>query len=230
MADISLSEYAERHGINEQRARALAAQGRINARKIGSRWIVADTSSKRIARSAGRSPNSTTVWASARALESHIIDVEPSSSAPARRRAVKQFLARLAEQKDDELLRAIATLAANRGELHYVRAADTAGLASDERVARSGLAWSDSPVQAVEGIDVYVHKSQWRDLQADHALIEVPQSRANARVRVVAGDVQFGRDAPALIAVADLLDVSSPRARVAASSIAALRLGNVVIG
>lgn len=230
MAELSIAEYAKRHGISEQRVRALASQERINARKIGSRWVVTDAGSQRIARGAGRSPLPETVWASAYALEEGTLAIDTLKGVPERRRAAKRFLERLAHQSGDDRARLVATWAANRGELHYVRAADAAEVADDPRVAKSGLAWSHSPVQAAEDIDVYVRADHWESLRADHALVEVPQPRANARVRVVAADANLAGDVPALIAIADLLDISSPRARVAASSLAASLLSSPVAG
>lgn len=219
MSELTLAEYATRHGISAQRARALATQGRISARKIGSQWIVTDSSSLRVHRLAGRPPLAATVWAGAFVLEQQSLDVAAVNGVPARRRAVKQFLTRLASQPAEARAQVIVTWAANRGELHHVRAADAVGLVHDPHVARSGLAWPGSLVQSVEDVDVYVHAALWPALRADHALVEVPQSRANARVRVVADDIALTRDVPALIAAADLVDVGSPRARVAAAAI-----------
>jgi len=217
MADVTLSEYADRHGINPQRARALASQGRIDARKIGSQWVVSDGGAKRSVRSAGRPPSVETVWAAALALEDGDLD---GARDPQRRRAAKRVLQRLAiAEAGPSRVLAVTTLFANRGDLHRVRAADLVELAADPRVARSGLAWSRSPVQSVDDIDLYVHESTWEDLRLNHALVEVPRSRANARIRIVADHVALTRDAPALIAAADLAEVGGPRAQVAVSEI-----------
>jgi len=217
MADLTLADYAERHGISAQRARALAAKGRIDARKVGSQWLVADDGAARSARSAGRPPSIETVWTAALALEQGNLD---GARDPQCRRAAKRVLQRLpAAEAGPSSVLAVATLFANRGALHHVRAADLVDLAADARVARSGLAWSPSPIQSVDDIDLYVRESAWEDLQLDYALVDVPPSRANARVRVVADDVELARDAPALIAAADLADIGSPRSRVAAREI-----------
>lgn len=217
MADLTLPEYAKRHGINSQRARALAAQGRINARKVGSQWVVSDDGATRSVRSAGRPPSIETVWAAALALERGNLD---GARDPQRRRAAKRVLQRLSLTKiGPSRLVEVATLLANRGVIHHIRSADLVELAADSRVTRSGLAWSLSPIQSVDDIDLYTHESAWEALGLDHALVEVPQSRANARVRVVADDVPLARDAPALVAAADLADIGSPRARVAAIEI-----------
>jgi hypothetical protein len=219
MVDLTLAEYAERRGVSAQRARVLASQGAINARKVGSQWLVADDGAVRSARGAGRPPSVETVWTAALALEQGNLD---GARGPQRRRAAKRVLQRLAAaEAGPSRVLAVATLFANRGALHHVRAADLVELAGDQRVARSGLAWSLSPIQSVDDIDLYVRESAWEDLQLDHALVEVPPSRANARVRVVPDDVDLAHDAPALIAAADLADIGSPRAQVAATEITA---------
>jgi len=219
MADLTVTGYADRHGISVQRARLLASQGRLGARKVGSQWLGADDGAVRSVRSAGRPPSVETVWTAALALEQGNLD-EPRD--PQRRRAAKRVLQRLAAaEAGPSRVLAVATLFANRGELHHVSAADLVNLAADPRVARSGLAWSLSPIQAVDDLDLYVHKSAWEELQLYHALVDVPQSRANARVRVVAVEVDLARDAPALIAAADLADIGSARAQVAATEITA---------
>lgn len=217
MADVTLSEYAERHGINPQRARALASQGRLDARKIGSQWVVSDDGAMRSVRSAGRPPSIETVWAAALAVEDGNLD---GAHDPQRRRAAKRVLQRLANTKSGpSRVIAVTTLLANRADLHRVRAADLVELAADPRVARSGLAWSRSAVQSVDDIDLYIHESSWRDLRLDHALVEVPRSRANARIRIVGDHVPLTRNAPDLIAAADLAEVVGARAQVAASEI-----------
>jgi len=217
MADVTLPEYAQRHGISSQRARALASQGRIGARKVGSQWVVPDGGAMRSVRSAGRPPSTATVWSAALALDEGDLD---GARDPQRRRAAKRVIQRLAAAEvGPSRVLAVATLFVNRGDLHHVRAADLVELAADPRVARSGLAWSRSAIQSVDDIDLYVHESTWEDLRLDHALVEVPQSRANARIRVVADDVDLTRDAPTLVAATDLADIGSPRAQVAASDI-----------
>lgn len=217
MADVTLSEYAERHGINPQRARALASQGRLDARKIGSQWVVSDDGATRSVRSAGRPPSIETVWAAALALEDGNLD---GAHDPQRRRAAKRVLQRLATTPSGaSRVIAVTTLLANRGDLHRVRAADLVELAADPRVARSGLAWSRSTIQSVDDVDLYVHQSTWVELRLDHALVEVPRSRANARIRIVGDHVPLTRNAPDLIAAADLAEVGGARAQVAASEI-----------
>lgn len=218
MADLVLAEYAKRNGVSVQRARALASQGRVDARKVGSQWVVDDNGSARAARRAGRPPSAATVWTAARALE---VGNLSSARDPQQRRAAKRVLSQLAAADGPSRVQLAVSLIANRGELHHVRAADLVELAADPRVARSGMAWSRSAIQSVDDIDLYVNEAKWKALQRDHALVEVPRARANARVRVVADDVELARDAPALIAAADLAEVGSSRALVAAESIAA---------
>jgi len=158
-----------------------------------------------------------TVWAAAHALEDRNLD---GARDPQRRRAAKRVLQRLATaEAGPSRVLAVATLLANRGDLYRVRAADLVELAADDRVARSGLAWSRSAIQSVDDIDLYVHESTWDDLRLNRALVEVPRSRANARIRIVPDHVALTRDAPALIAAADLAEVGGPRAQVAASVI-----------
>lgn len=217
MVDLSLSEYAARHGIGTQRARALASGGRINARKVGSQWVVSDGARPRSVRNPGRPPSVTTVWAAAVALEEGNLDKALDSQV---RRAAKRVLQRIASSEPGESrLRELVSLAANRGHLHRVRSADPVELAADPRVACSGLAWSPSQIQSVDDIDLYVRESDWGELSLDHALVEVPQSRANTRVRVIADNVELSRDVPALVAAADLADIGSSRAQLAASAI-----------
>jgi hypothetical protein len=219
MTEIALSDYAKRRGVSVQRARALAADGRIHARKVGSQWLVDDSELSKLSRHAGRPPSQSTVWIGANALLAARNDEVPGRRAA---RGLATLIAQLAEPSNPELhLRAIATWAANRGELHQVRAADPADLANDRRVARSGLAWSHSPIQSIDNIDLYVRAQDWPDLIVDHALVEVPATRANTRIRVVLDDTPLERDVPDLIAIADLADVGTPRARTAAADILA---------
>ena len=219
MAEIALSDYARNRGISVQRARALAAHGRIHARKAGSQWLVDDSELLKPSRNAGRPPAQENVWMGAIAL---IPSGDNEFNEGSTSRHVTALLAQLAASSEVELqLRLISTWAANRGTLHPVRAADPADLAEDPRVARSGLAWLRSPVQSVDNIDLYVRADDWAGLAAAHALVEVPAGRANARVRVVADDTPLERDVPDLIAAADLAAVATPRARSAAAGIIA---------
>jgi len=222
MTEMALSDYAKRRGISVQRARALAAHGRINARKVGSQWLVDDSELAKPSRRAGRPPSQLTVWIGANSLLAARNNEVHRRSQP---RGLAALIAHLAESSDPEIqLSTIATWAANRGELHQVRAADPADLANDPRVARSGLAWPRSPIQSVDNIDLYVRAHDWPGLATDHALVTVPATRANTRIRVVPDDTPLVRDAPDLIAVADLADVGTPRARKAAADILAQQI------
>lgn len=216
MVEVSVSEYAQRHGISPQRARALAAQGRLDARKVGTQWLVSDSGADRIARRAGRPPSIETAWAAALALE-------PASTYdtldPQRRRAVLRMVRQIDDAAGSHRLRLAISATANRGDLHFVRAADPANLADDRRVSRSGMAWSRSPLRSVDNIDLYVRGGDWDSLRRDHALVQVPRSRANVRIRSVPATVDLGRDVPALVAAADLGEVASPRAIAAAKQV-----------
>ena len=211
-----MSEYAQRHGISAQRARTLAAQGRLEARKVGSQWLVTDSGAERAARRAGRPPSTETVWAAALALEP-----EHGCGAvdPQRRRAVDRLLVQFIDAEGSYRLILVHSTMANRGEPRFVRAADPEDLADDPRVARSGMAWSHSPLRSVDGIDLYVREGDWDSLRRDHALVQVPRSRSNVRVRTVPDNVELGRDVPALVAAADLGEVASPRAAKAAKQV-----------
>jgi len=222
MAEIPLSEYATRRGISVQRARALASRHRIDARMVGSQWLVDDSDLARPSRRAGRPPAQSTVWDVAVALDSHKTDSDPSAML---RRRINTVVTQLRESAGADQLQVVVTWAANRGELHHVRAPDLVDLADDARVARSGMAWPKSPVQSVDDIDLYVRVRDWSNVASDHALVDVPAGRANARIRLVASDRVLAREAPELIAAADLAALGTSRARAAAVQLIAQCLG-----
>jgi transposase len=195
---------------------ALAGRNRINARKVGSQWLIDDSDLDKPARRAGRPPAQLTIWDVANALDSR--DTEAVQPPPLRRR-INAVFAQLDESAGTDHLQAVTTWAANRGELHHVRAPDLVDLADDARVARSGLAWPRSPVQSIDNIDLYVRVHDWPHVARDHTLVDVAAARADARIRLVAADSPLAREVPGLIAAADLAEVGSARSRAAAARV-----------
>src|SRR5437899_8342560 len=91
MVKLSISEAADRLGISPQRVRVLAASNRIEAERIGHRWLV-DDASLSFARQphAGRPISSRNAWALLALLAGQSPDwVDPSVRYRLRKRMVR---------------------------------------------------------------------------------------------------------------------------------------------
>ncbi|MDQ6524462.1 helix-turn-helix domain-containing protein [Nocardioides sp. LHD-245] len=218
MALVSVSEAADRLGVNVPRIHQRIADGSLRARRIGAQWVVDERSLLEVAerRRAGRPLSVRSAWAVIAASEGD--DFALSSLAPAERSRAAMRLRSLLDRGnvrvvDEEAARDISivlrSMFRNRAERRLFRAAptDLEDLRVDQRwqavidAAASGIASSD-----VEG---YLAVADVESLIKDYLLVPA-DDEANVVVHVVP-DGQDPYPSSRLRLAADLAEHRGPR-------------------
>lgn len=202
--EIDVAGWARAHGVSERRARQLAATGKLPARKLGGRWLVADTGSMRRAARAGRPLSERSVWAIADILDG----VPPQGLSRSELARAETRAAQAADLAPGDL--------AARADVHELRAHPgiIESLASDERVVIGGpraASAHGADLIALSGLALYALRSDIPALVRDYALAP-GQGDANVILR---GGPRLpgadGRTASAAVAALDLLDAGDER-------------------
>ncbi|KIU01841.1 hypothetical protein [Frigoribacterium sp. MEB024] len=209
MAELSASEYAKRHDISTRRAQAAAADGQLDARWVGGRWLIDDAAPHR------HQPGRPLSRRSADALMARLTD-EPdwaNGLSPSER---GRTLARIVELRQGTtpserlalwLRTAYPTMRgfdAPTADLPDLRLDTrlTPGGSSDERSGMSDGGRLEAHVSAVD-LDAVVHE-----------YLLVPSRRPNVVLRVHDGAAP--RPLPLGALIADLATNTGPRERAAA--------------
>lgn len=208
---ISVSDAAKRLGLSARRVRALAANGRIPAQKVASRWFVeVDRLSERRRSSGARGrPFS----------DRHSLGLLflASGEDPQWLSAYEKWrLRRYALPRLRELLPRLG----GRAKVHSVQAPESLvkRLANDSNFARSGVSAAEHYGADVLGrsvLDGYYGERDFKDMIYRYALRPMPEAAANLVVRAIESeDVLSGRRfMPSGVVAADLADSVDPRTR-----------------
>jgi|SRR6267142_1169377 len=207
---ISAQEAASRLGVNAQRVRALAAQGRLPAHKIANRWLF-DSALLHDSEARSRSDGRPFAERHALALLFLASGEEPGWLSGYDSWRLRRYLPRLT--------RVVARLR-SRSRASYFAAPDSLlrRLISYPNVARSGLSAAEhygADISARNVIEIYCLQDAAEHLRHRYALREVPEAAANLIIHPIkVPEALAGRRImPVGVVAADLLDSSDSRTR-----------------
>ncbi len=199
--DVGVPEASRLMGVSVARARRLAAEGRIDARLVGGRWLV-DAASLPSAPRRSRPMSPRMAWALVVLSDGGKPDwVEPRESYRLRR-----ALDRLAADDEPELL--LRSWLASRGDRRRLSAPDVQTLRSDARMVLSGLSDARAGLSAAGYVEGYVQADDADAVIRDHLLIDAGRS---ADVVLHVSPLLPEVPVPLLLVAADLADHDGPR-------------------
>ena len=199
--DVELAEAARMMGVSAVRARQMAREGRLRARRVGGRWLV-DAASLPSAPRRGRPMSVRIAWALVELSAGGAAEwVEPRESYRLRR-----ALDRLVTDDEPEML--LRSWLASRAERQLLSASEVDGLRADPRLALSGLSDERSGLSAARNVEAYVRAEDAAAVRRDHLLID---SGSNANVVLHVSPRVPARPVPVLLLAADLADHDGPR-------------------
>lgn len=199
--EIELAEAARMMGVSAVRARQMAREGRLRARRIGGRWLV-DAASLPSAPRRGRPMSVRIAWALVELSAGGAAEwIEPRESYRLRR-----ALDRLVTDDEPEML--LRSWLASRAERQLLSASEVDGLRADPRLALSGLSDERSGLSAARNVEAYVRAEDAAAVRRDHLLID---SGSNANVVLHVSPRVPDRPVPVLLLAADLADHDGPR-------------------
>jgi len=199
--DVELAEAARMMGVSAVRARQMAREGRLRARRVGGRWLV-DAASLPSAPRRGRPMSVRIAWALVELSAGGAAEwVEPRESYRLRR-----ALDRLVTDDEPEML--LRSWLASRAERQLLSASEVDGLRADPRLALSGLSDERSGLSAARNVEAYVRAEDAAAVRRDHLLID---SGSNANVVLHVSPRVPDRPVPVLLLAADLADHDGPR-------------------
>lgn len=229
---VSVRQAARSLGVDDSRVRQLLRDGRLRGSMVDSRWVV-DAGSVRdrklSAPEPGRPLSPRNAWGALAMLSG----CRPAGlSAPERSRLLGR-LRDLAADGDMPAARLQKLLAARAEVRRYrVHRAALQDLLAHSDVVRAGA--SAAPRVGADYVapgraEVYVHPDRIGNLEASFGLVldaqggnlvvRVPPASAWSFLASGAGEARGGKDAPASVIAADLLDAKEDRAVVAAAGI-----------
>lgn len=206
--------------ISERRVRALLAEGRIPAQRVGGRWVIneSDVSRYHPGGPAGRPLSERTAWQ----FIKHVRDRDarlPAGSelSPAVKHRLNQRLERLQESPNPlGLIRSLLGKRAEKVELSS-NPADIPELREDPRLRLSGVSHPDSGLLSHSEVEAYVSRKDFKALIRDWFLVNAgPGQRLNV-VLHVAEDLP--EELPPLAIAADLAEHPGVREQEAAMEI-----------
>lgn len=210
MPFLSAQEVARRLGVNAQRVRALASQGRLPAHKLANRWLF-DSELLQDHEARARSDGRPFAQDHALGLLYIASGEDPKWLADYDKWRLRRYLPRLKE---------IVPRLRARAESRYFRAPPSLmrRIASDGNLVRSGVSAADhyeADISARGVIEVYCVGAYARQLEHRYALRAAPEAAANMIIhRVSRSDALAGRRVmPIAVVACDLLDSTDARTR-----------------
>ncbi|MCL2423929.1 MAG: helix-turn-helix domain-containing protein [Micrococcales bacterium] len=196
--EVSVADAAQVLGVSARRVRALIAAGRVQARRVGGRWLV-DAASLPSSPYRSRPMAPDVAWA-------FLADAVPEHYAPHQAYRWRKRRDRLAHDLEPERL--LASWVASRAERRWFRTRDDHQLVTDHRLVPSG--WSDPRAGISSGVVVEAYVAR-DDLDAvRHAYLLVPGGRDANVVLHIANTLPV-RPVPLLLLAADLADHDADR-------------------
>jgi excisionase family DNA binding protein len=210
MAQLSVSQAADRLGVNVQRVHQRIADGSLPAERVGHQWAIREADLARLShRKAGRPLSSKSVWELAQVacdlvavndIGVTLVQCNASRSIPAPNRsrarsrlrdllglARKQPWARDPESAADDVAAWLRALMRGRAERRLFRASsrDLADLRADHRIKLSGISLPDSGIASGDIVEGYVAAPQLEPLVEDFLLSEARDADANVVLHVI---------------------------------------------
>ncbi|WP_442212816.1 helix-turn-helix domain-containing protein [Specibacter sp. RAF43] len=210
-----MSDAAKRMGVRPERVLKLIHAGRLDAEKVGNRWVIADSelASKVWIKSAGRPMAPKSALALALELEGQ---EPPGLSAVERHRLHRHIRNLFAHEDPKGQLRAWLAARAEPVEL-VVSQADIPELRGDPKIRLSGVSDPRSGLLPGDEVEAYVLKADLPIVKKDWFMVPAgPGRQANVRLRAVD---YLPSEVPAVFSAMDLAERPGPREQSAAESI-----------
>ena len=228
MAKLSVSQAAERLGVNVQRVHQRIADGSLRAERVGHQWVIDDADLARLERRpAGRPLSPKSAWVLALLAEDHDLaalssDVSASEKSRARarlREILKESIDHASSEDGSPNSPGVASLLrqflGGRAERRSFRAArgDLHDLRSDHRLQVSGVSLPASGIASGDIVEGYVSEAALPGLVREFLLSEAGHAEANVVLHVVSPSVPKGWIHPDnyLVLAADLAEHHRPR-------------------
>lgn len=218
MARLSVSEAAQRLGVNAPRVRQRIADGSLPAERVGAQWVIDELALVQVAdqKSSGRPLSARSAWALIALSngDASAGGVSPAERVRARRRwAEVGDLAASALDSEEDLKHGAAVLRKlfrNRAQRRLYRAAasDLPGLRSDSRLQLGGLS-RDSGLASGDIVEAYIHDDALDSVVEDY-LLSRAASGGNVVLHVVPARREVYSESRLLLA-ADLVEHRGPR-------------------
>ncbi len=212
---LSVHDAAKRLGVRPERVLKLIHDGRIDAQRVGSRWIIDESAiaSRVWIKSPGRPMSAKNAMSLAQALEG---DVPSDLDAVEKHRLQKHVRNLLVH--DDPKGQLQSWFAARAQALKFsVNDSDIVELRDDQRIRLSGVSDPRSGLLPGNELEAYISRSNLDRLRADWFLVPASSGqKANVILRVLD---KLPSDIPALFSAMDLAEYPGPREQSAANSI-----------
>lgn len=212
---LGVNDAAKRLGVRPERVLKLIHDGRLDAQKVGSRWVINESAltGKVWIKSPGRPLSAKNAMALAQALEG---EESPDLGAVEKHRLQKHV--RNLRVHDDPKGQLQSWLAARAPALEFsVSVSDISELRKDPRIKLSGVSDPRSGLLPGNEVEAYVSKVDLQRLRSEWFLVPANNSqKANVILRVLD---KHPSKVPAIFSAMDLAEHPGPREQSAASSI-----------
>ena len=212
---LGVHDAAKRLGVRPERVLKLIHDGRIDAQKVGSRWIIDESAiaSRVWIKSPGRPMSAKNAMSLAQTLEG---DVPSDLDAVEKHRLQKHVRNLLVHGDPKSQLQ--SWFAARAQPLKFsVSDSDIVELRDDQRIRLSGVSDPRSGLLPGNELEAYVSRSDLDRLRADWFLVPASsEQKANVILRVLDN---LPSAVPAIFTVMDLAEHPGPREQSAANSI-----------
>lgn len=229
---VSVHQAAQSLGVDDSRVRQLLHEGRLQGSRVGGRWIV-EAGSVHDRRSASPEPGRPLSARNAWGALAILAGCRPAGLSDSERSRLHKRLRHLAAHGDVPTGRLQKLLAARAEVRRYrVHRSVLQPLLDDADVVRGGASAAPrvgADYVAPGRVELYVHPERMGKLEAGfglvldarggNLLVRIPPASAWPFLVSAQQDTGDGRDAPASVIAADLLDTKEDRALVAAAGI-----------
>lgn len=212
---LGVNDAAKKLGVRPERVLKLIHDGRIDAQRVGSRWIIDEgaLSSRVWIKSPGRPMSAKNAASLAQALEGQV----PSELDPIEKHRLQKHIRNLLAHSDPKS-QLQSWLSARAQPLKFsVSESDISDLREDPRIRLSGVSDPRSGLLPGNELEAYISKKDLDRLSADWFLVPANSGqKANVILRVLD---KVPLEVPAIFSAMDLAEHPGPREQSAANSI-----------
>ena len=212
---LGVNDAAKRMGVRPERVLKLIHDGRLEAQKVGSRWVIDESAlaSKVWVKSPGRPMSAKSAMVLAQALEGK----EPSDLSAVEKHRLQKHIRNLLAHSDPKS-QLQSWFAARAPVLDFsVSDSDISELREDPRIKLSGISDPRSGLLPGNELEAYISKSELDRLRSEWFLVPA-KNRQKANVILHVLD-KLPAEIPALFSAMDLAEHPGPREQSAANSI-----------
>ncbi len=212
---LGVYDVAKRMGVRPERVLKLIHDGRLEAQKVGSRWVIDESAlaSKVWVKSPGRPMSAKNAMVLAQALEGK----EPSDLSAVEKHRLQNHIRNLLVHSDPKS-QLQSWFAARALVLDFsVSDSDISELREDPRIELSGISDPRAGLLPGNELEAYISKSELDQLRSEWFLVPA-KNRQKANVILHVLD-KLPAEIPALFSAMDLAEYPGPREQSAANSI-----------